>query len=471
MNFSDLEIVSGNPALLNEVVKQTQNRAAAAGNSCKPIFKNDGSIAAEGCGPYSQNFEASAYCPIQTANVITISSQMLKSFSEDQLVSILAHELGHYYKAHPASIANTLLDSGFFYWDKDTALAARPTPITDKATVANARKVLGEILEEQSNPGRAPNSFYHPLVVTEILTRKVQTSDFASSNNASPLISMGSLIAAKCRTAHPVHSDCDHFESLVLQWGEDKSPYFSSWTESEHQQYRLIEQNLAKFGPKIRVVDAMSNPNESSALPWQFLSISALRSESFSPQGGMSLDAYVRMAGDRLDERRAKRIAKVQDLVAKRIGWYTYEQEADEISAELLASVGVSPRHASGALLEMLKIMPQTANTPVVVPYEQCAKLYANRFGFESKIITPVFQGNWLDPHHDTCFRAFNIERDIHAHKYKVISENRPSFASSWETEIQNLPQPQNGPQGLAASPASSKAPTIQKSRGFIFVH
>ncbi len=121
------------------------------------------------------------------------------------------------------------------------------------------------------------------------------------------------------------------------------------------------------------------------------------------------------------------------------LGQYTSEQEADELAVEWLAAFGMDPHHGITAALKLLKLekdYPPTTQSIGAYTYDQCVRAYEAKFrgpdGREQRV--PV--GDYLDPHHSSCFRAFNMHREIEAHAYmtKMRAPRVAAPAPAWDT-------------------------------------
>lgn len=101
----------------------------------------------------------------------------------------------------------------------------------------------------------------------------------------------------------------------------------------------------------------------------------------------------------------------------KRLGYYTYEQEADELALEFLAELGIPTNIGSEAMMRMLK---GTGNVPPTeLDYKACSELRANDWLTADKKSVYVPIGNLADPHHSLCYRAYNLDRERKAHCFK----------------------------------------------------
>ena len=102
----------------------------------------------------------------------------------------------------------------------------------------------------------------------------------------------------------------------------------------------------------------------------------------------------------------------------QRLGWYTDEQEADEISAEISWRLGVSPAATVDAYKKLMSggSCPDTSAAP--------------------ENFVPL--GDYVDDHHATCFRIFNVKREQAVHKNVFDSQKLPQRATvndglSWD--------------------------------------
>ncbi|MFK7871600.1 MAG: hypothetical protein AB8C84_00300 [Oligoflexales bacterium] len=105
------------------------------------------------------------------------------------------------------------------------------------------------------------------------------------------------------------------------------------------------------------------------------------------------------------------------------IGWYTEEQEADELSLEWMAMVGVDPRYGVSAYLQLADMQD---------PSQSCRELQQRGWVDEVGLPARVSLGGFIDPHHDSCYRAWNVEQEIDAHHYTFVPHMRSGLA--WES-------------------------------------
>jgi len=104
------------------------------------------------------------------------------------------------------------------------------------------------------------------------------------------------------------------------------------------------------------------------------------------------------------------------------LGFYTTEQEADELSAEWLALIGVDPKASlAGQLFTGRDIEKHGGNVLTTeISMDECASLLASGWKDASVTHRYVQIGSFSDPHHGACYRIYNLDRELRAHKYAV---------------------------------------------------
>lgn len=121
-------------------------------------------------------------------------------------------------------------------------------------------------------------------------------------------------------------------------------------------------------------------------------------------------------------------------MAEHKVGFYTVEQEADELGIELGARVGISPSTAIDEMLALQKYLEEmfAGFGATGVPWAECAELRARDFKDEAGTVISVQVGDLQDPHHSWCFRAFNAQREIEAHHYQLGPRPKVDGAS-WD--------------------------------------
>lgn len=148
----------------------------------------------------------------------------------------------------------------------------------------------------------------------------------------------------------------------------------------------------------------------------------------------------------------------------RNLGFYTTEQEADEIALELLANIGVPPNVAIDMMLELLKSTTESELLAGAdaIPWAECVMLRDRGFrDADGKLVTvPV--GDPINAHHNGCFRVFNMMRELSAHRYQ-LGPRQPIVGEEWSTLIARLaaeesPSPPPPSTDAGAPPADAAA-------------
>ncbi|MFZ9521090.1 MAG: hypothetical protein ACO3A4_11505 [Silvanigrellaceae bacterium] len=103
-------------------------------------------------------------------------------------------------------------------------------------------------------------------------------------------------------------------------------------------------------------------------------------------------------------------------MIERRLGYYSFEQEADEFALEFLAELGISTADGGESMMRMLKNTKKV--TPPELDYESCAALRAQKWMTSNNVSAYVPIGNLADPHHSLCYRAYNLDRERDAHRF-----------------------------------------------------
>ena len=103
----------------------------------------------------------------------------------------------------------------------------------------------------------------------------------------------------------------------------------------------------------------------------------------------------------------------IEEANEKKLGIYTEEQEADEMSLEFLSRLGISaePIIKLFAGFRSLFGVEDIQKFPGTLSSKECMDAYNNGF------IDFIPISDYYDSHHESCFRAYNLHREIKAHK------------------------------------------------------
>lgn len=125
-------------------------------------------------------------------------------------------------------------------------------------------------------------------------------------------------------------------------------------------------------------------------------------------------------------------------MKTQHLGFYTTEQEADELGLELLAAIGLSPDLIAQKQLHAMQNAPPPDSTGT--PYAECVRLRAAGWKDEAGHPVSVPVGRPSDVHHDNCFRVFNADREQSIHHY-VRMGAPPVPPGNWDEALAAIPE------------------------------
>lgn len=461
--------VDGRKELLGDVVERQRFVLSKIGGTCLPQIVGAGKITYSGC---KLNEDTAAqhgteYMSKQTAPYVAVNLGLLRILDEEGVVATIAHELGHYYRAHATD--ESRLEGGFFYYEKDAAAGNRPKPIVDATLELQGREVLRAAM------GRIPPPISGTAIDSELLMALMRSdvsdfimhgySDFKASDFPGKADEQGGvptyeILLRKCRVNHPNKADCDAFERAI------KNPAIQSVLKNlkapDASAYRALESafiiamtdlkggmssgSVSVDSPEVSSSSLFFDPHTStkrSADPYMVACGSAVTNQYVQTKKLiLPFVQWLSLCSKELMLSRRTAEQKIGDFVLRGISWYTLEQEADEIAAELISSVGIEPLHATSHLWGLFKYVNEKRASVTGVDYATCQNLAKNNFGLGTGSVRTVALGDWSDIHHDLCYRIYNVSRDVHAHNYKADAKKRPQFSITWSDVVKSLPAP-----------------------------
>jgi hypothetical protein len=121
----------------------------------------------------------------------------------------------------------------------------------------------------------------------------------------------------------------------------------------------------------------------------------------------------------------------IEEATKRQLGYYTIEQEADEIALEFLALAGIPPTAAVNAWFNLSSKLNSRTTSKPAIPMDECLRLRQNNWLDEKgqQIFVPV--GDYRESHHSWCYRIRNLEAEIAAHKYVIQPRTIP--VTNWK--------------------------------------
>jgi hypothetical protein len=422
-------------AFLQEYIEQFN----ALGGTCQlSLGKHDGQDAVfvgDNCAreeAYQGVAAAKSLVLHPVAGIITVQSGLLTMMSEEEVVSVLAHELGHYYKVHIDHPFSSSYD--YFYTLKESNVNGKPK---SEAALAS----LGRAAQQAELPNRR---------YRVVPSQKFRTELFI------PIMGLGNVIAKNqdCE-AGECNEACTKFSDLVKSNAFRRSVGefpFGALSEKGLKSYVAFESMAAACFKDVSVGD--DKVKEGRSIEAKYISYVLSVDQTLAPmfaksEIGDDLLTSLKNAERALENAEKELAAPLTEAALKAVGYYTTEQEADELSVEWMAKIGLDPAavitsefklgdYVEGRMKEAW-IRPH----PTEIDMVTCKQLYANKWRNQSGkyVIVPI--GDYEDPHHSTCFRAFNASREIDVHKLKPdTSFQRPAApGGTWASIQQDVEQ------------------------------
>jgi hypothetical protein len=391
----------------------------ASGAKCKLTPSGGGrvKVGGEGCkmqgdaGPTAAKqltfYATSPYVHFTTAMIALAKD-------EHELVGIVAHELGHYYRAHAVS---DLVMNRYNYWyeQKERSSAATPRATADSADLA-ARFDRVMPYPMPVVEGQRVSYRLTPLLVGELATL---------------------LDEAKGRDASFA---CAPAASRLGDWRYDFGAFGASFVKKDSAaSYLAYEAALLECAPRVKIAVAAGASTLALAEVRDAIERSAHDFARPEIGEGTLADAIAALhaRASTLDKEAG---AFLETVRTRRLGKYTAEQEADDFSLEYFARAGLAPRQRIDGYLDL--IVAHAADSPerfvannggLDVP--ACEALVradfqtTNAAGQKETAFVPL--GNLHDPHHGDCYRLFNMSRELAAHRFRAGAAP-PSFAGAW---------------------------------------
>lgn len=354
-------------------------------------------------------------------NAIVINTQSISNFQTfEHFAAIISHELAHYYRAHGVIAAH---EFNFFYNVKAAPKTTRPVPSDDPRVKAIESKLKtmsfpAFVIERLSGIEREIPAL---LMWSKALTSDAARMELSKEESCrSPLSNASSVSTVLERYVGP--QDC--------------------CTARELSQLSAFAGEVMACGKSIPLVRKIGG------VPARDVFRSGLRAsrialdEAFDdPRDLTASDLTLRLEST-LRGQKAKVDAVVREGLAANAGFYTIEQEADEMGAEILALMGYQPSvHMIPAWFGFLgKGSSKTKFDPLDGFVRKCEAALAADWkappGSDAALFIPFF-GPLRRLHHADCYRIYNIDQELKAHTYKP-NPTPLTLSRPW-TDVQRL--------------------------------
>jgi hypothetical protein len=347
-------------------------------------------VSGSACTLYGSTAPLATYA---VSSTIGVTLDAITWGEELRLADTLAHELGHYYRAHSNPIVQK--EIGFFYRDEPNG-PDRPVPTAESAgyeDVVNQLRGLAAPIRVK------PKTHYNKRLAAALYSLRGLCPNATIAENTMRALMSGQV------------------------------------TTSNTSAYLAFENVMASCAPGVSITDPTVRDQLETTLRNARISL-------YVAQSAATLDEALADLTNRLDELDRQEAGLVAKMATGMFGWYTDEQEADEIGLELATRAGLSPSDIIAANVrtyEQLDALYRQAGVDRgdEVTMATCKQWLAAGFtekgpdGATRPVHVPI--GSLSDTHHDGCYRIYNLWREAKRHQY-VVAAPLPALSPSWET-------------------------------------
>ena len=376
---------------------------------------------------------------LQTANHVTVHSGIVTIMSESAFVSVLAHELGHYYRSHPTANDDAY---GYFYTQQSKNVAKKPSPESQLEQLGKDAIAATKLIDSGSNfaqvEGQVLRSDLYFLLGSLVTKSRDMSKACVDARNLA-----SSSEFEKTMANFPVYPELSPDQrTAYLKFEEgalDCLDVLAFPDSGESVRNSLVWKKLKSVAahptwPKW--LDRLT-PSSRSALDGLNQELSDKIVDDSAESGSRTVGAVLRSVSKKLMAGEEEALEVLKKAQKKRIGQYTYEQEADDLAVEFTASLGLDPKVVVDAMRSLGKTSPGEARD-LSLGYDDCETLWKNHWldAQNNYVFVPV--GGFTDPHHSICYRMFNIEREVAAHNVVPANLMVPQHDdAAWE-DLQN---------------------------------
>lgn len=366
---------------------------------------------------------------------IFVHSGLVK-FERRHVMSIVAHEMGHYYKFHTRETLREM--AGYKHrWKEHYFRIPQYTDRTQKPPVDNSPAVL---------------EMFNALSVGS--AGRVSYRDFALKNSTSVIRQVYHLFEAiKWRGFRmmppPTVDSCialsQTFNELITRYGALPGEWHKAprdlMLRADTQTSSCVQQLSVKTAGEWATSNTL-NLEEKRRFYTAIQEELSNRLKRFPPID----DSFrVNSAMDFLANQAAEFDRQARELGTRAqqmgFGWYTDEQESDEIAVHLMALAGENPRSAADVFFKHLALFDTGGSSTVTPSLSECRKGFLNGWKdwrFNGVSWVPFF-GYTYELHPTDCYRIFNIDKETEAFDYGKIPSSRDT--ASWKAAQISLQQ------------------------------
>jgi hypothetical protein len=351
---------------------------------------------------------------IATSPYLTVATDLVSITSDERAIAfVMAHELGHMFRAHTSPLTVRKYD---FWFEAGPSAAKRPVPAAsaDKLAAQYRALVRTPIALDAVTGSALPRQLRLLPVLAAFYTERVRPTAptlptvglgqcpgldawFATNGTANDL----AYNAVNSQQPTPaLQASYLALEQIVLSC-PDAVHFTRDTTVADGLDAAWIEMVVASFNGNLLLPEA---PNVDETLP------AYLARATTTANTAIQAEADFRTL-----------------LNSNKIGLYTIEQEADEVALELMVRVGFTREEVLDAWVAFTaaldaKFPAQVGSDTGRADALTCQKWMKDGFMVAGPdgAMTPVVMtlGDINETHHGMCYRLYNLWREAHSHEY-----------------------------------------------------
>lgn len=345
---------------------------------------------------------------------IHLSTDFMAAVDEPSLVVTLAHELGHYYRAH--AVPEVTLKYNFWY--ETSGGDKRPV---SAAEAEQLKRSYAELLAGPRTVSSGLATTYSPrmgqFLITQVVPRLAERTE--------PQF----VCAAARDAAKPVAAAVALGDQTILNGDRFAAKYVE------------FERALKSCATRLALTGA--EPNAVSGGDLAF----AARGLGFSAitlRPGDTLSALLTQLDTEARNYDTKAAALASKVKANKIGLFTAEQEADDIALDVATKLGFKADEVLQAFIVQMRALEDASFKNIsrqaakdlmknngVIDADVCAAYLAADFKSDNGAARTISLGDLNDTHHAGCYRVFNLWRESRTHSYPV-GPAQPALSPSW---------------------------------------
>jgi hypothetical protein len=361
------------------------------------------------------------------ANIIFFFSKFLKSMDEHHITTVAGHELAHYYKGHATVLG---FDPYFFLQSKNNELR-KPTPTNHHSKVQAEMRAISML----SGLPKISGAALEPELFSELNSTVSEYFAFCS-----------------------VESSCMNTYSKITQIRVN--PLFSKLYAIE---YRKVPEDVQKLYVDFEVAaNDVLKFAELTTLNTAFLESFKTRilkktkdfESNFAIQETHKNVFDVIVGASKVFTAAKLSMRPVFEKGANLgLGFYSTEEEADEVGLELAARVGVPDKRASSLFQAFHALLLKTnpVEDPRATTYADCKEMRRSNWVRDNKSVSEILRIDSLaNIHHGLCYREFNSAREWKAHNLDRLKSSDFELTfddSAWKAALSQIPAPPPPPQ------------------------